>query len=216
MRNALLGSAGLHVALLAALMFTVHSGRTVRLPGTDVVEVSLVGAVPDVAPEPKAAPAPEQVAPSEEQGIRLERTPKPKPAPAPRENAKSSKNAPVQQAAPTRTTLPMTSLGGGMRGELAVDGDFAFAYYLQQIRARIAANWAAPAGSSGGTSAEVYFRIARDGTVSEPRIETASGNGYFDQTTLRAVIVTGRLAPLPAGYKGDDLGVHFRFEFTGP
>ena len=31
----------------------------------------------------------------------------------------------------------------------------------------------------------------------------------------RAVIVTGHLPPLPLGYDGGELGIHFGFEYTG-
>ena len=219
MRQALMVSAGVHLALVTALLVVVHSGRTVTLPGSDVVEVSLVGAMPEQAPAP--APAPEAVAPSEEQGVRIEKAPRerPKPtppAPQPRPQVTRPTPTPATPATPNRTTLPIAAMGGGMRGSLAVDGDFEFAYYLQSIRARIAANWTPPAGLPSGTHVDVYFRIARDGSLSAPRVETASGSGYFDQTALRAVLVTGRLAPLPAGYRGDDLGVHFGFEYAGP
>jgi hypothetical protein len=47
-------------------------------------------------------------------------------------------------------------------------------------------------------------------------VETGSGDGGLDESALRAVVITGQLPPLPLGYAGADLGIHFGFEFTGP
>jgi TonB family protein len=107
-------------------------------------------------------------------------------------------------------------VGSGMAGQVAVDAtNFEFAYYLQQVRSLIARNWAPSAGVPTGTRVEVYFRVSRDGSLTAPRIEVSSGNAYFDQSAARAVIVTGHLPPLPLGYAGGDLGIHFGFEYTG-
>jgi TonB family protein len=79
----------------------------------------------------------------------------------------------------------------------------------------IARNWTPPAGVASGTRVEVTFRVRRDGSLSAPRVETSSGNTFFDQAGIRAVIVTDHLPPLPLGYSGADLGIHFGFEYTG-
>ena len=217
MRNELLTSAGLHVLAVAACFIGAHSSRSVVLPGSDVVEVALIGAAP---PEHAQAPtprAPEQVTPQEEQGVRLEKAPRQPAPPAPKPDAERSRAAAKPaEAAPAHTTLASEAIGGGMRGDVVVDGDFTFGFYLQRIRSLIAANWSPPTGNTTGTRVELYFRVARDGTLSAPSVETASGNDYFDQTALRAVLVTAKLPPLPQGYAGSDLGVHLGFEYSGP
>lgn len=218
MRSELIASGVVHVLAVGALFVGVHSSRSVVLPGTDVVQVALIGAAPEPAPTP-APRAPEPVTPDDETGVRLDKTPKhavppsPKPVTLRRPNATKDVAAPP---APAHTTLASEAIGGGMRGDVVVDGDFTFGFYLQRIRSLIAANWTPPAGNTTGTRVELYFRIARDGTLSSPSIETASGNTYFDQTALRAVIVTAKLPPLPQGYDGSDLGVHLGFEYSGP
>ena len=99
---------------------------------------------------------------------------------------------------------------------MAVDAsNFEFAYYLQQVRISIARNWSPTAGVPAGTRVDIYFHVTRDGSLTSPRVETSSGNAYFDQSAVRAVIVTGHLPPLPLGYNGSDLGIHFGFEYTG-
>ncbi|MCC6650739.1 MAG: TonB C-terminal domain-containing protein [Candidatus Eisenbacteria bacterium] len=222
MRSAVIGSAAVHVLLTAAL-FLVRSGKTVLVPGPDVVQVSLVDASLAALPAPAPAPrAPETVQPAEEEGVRLDKKKREKAKPQPEAAAAKQPPAPV----PTRDTpksdaprvvLPYASVGGGMAGQVAVDeSNFEFAYYLQRVRTMIASNWTAPSGVGAGTRVEVYFRISRDGALSSPRVETSSGNSYFDQSAVRAVLVTGHLPPLPMGWNGSDLGVHFGFEYTGP
>lgn len=221
MRQEIITSGIVHALAVGALFVGVNATREVKLPGSDVVEVALIGA--SVAPEPHApeARAPEKVAPSGETGVKLEQAPKSAKPPAPKPEAvplhqKTSPKSTSAPITPTRTTLASEAIGGGMRGDLVVDGDFTFGFYLQRIRSLIAANWAPPAGNTTGTRVELYFRVARDGTLSAPSVETASGNAYFDQTAQRAVIITAKLPPLPQGYDGSDLGVHLGFEYSGP
>jgi TonB family protein len=99
---------------------------------------------------------------------------------------------------------------------VAIDANnFEFAYYLQQVRVLIARNWTPQPGLPEGTRAEVYFRVGRDGTITMPVIETSSGNEFFDEGAVRAVVVTGHMPPLPLGWSGSSLGIHFGFEYTG-
>jgi len=219
-RNTVIGSAAIHLALTLAL-FIVRPAHDVIVPGPDVVEVALVdpsvaGAAPAPAPAPVAAPAHETPPPVEEHGVRIEKPrhepAKAQPAPAPAPPAP----APATPAGAARVVLPYAPIGGAMRGQVAVDeSNFEFAYYLQQVRVLVARNWTPTAGVAAGTRVEVYFRVSRDGSLTSPRVETSSGNAYFDDSAARAVIVTGHLPPLPLGYSGSDLGIHFGFEYTG-
>ena len=43
-----------------------------------------------------------------------------------------------------------------------------------------------------------------------------SGFEFFDSSALRAVMLSDPMPPLPFGYNGDDLGVHFGFEYEVP
>jgi colicin import membrane protein len=218
-RNAVLGSTAAHVLVVAALL-VLRPAREVLVPGPDVVQVALVDAtLAPTPPAPAQRSAPEAVAPAPEKGVRIvkprekakphpERQEKPKAAPA--------QPAPVAPASAASIVLPYASVGGGMRGQVAVDeSNFEFAYYLQQVRTMIARNWSPASGSPPGTHVEIYFRVSRDGSLTSPRVEVSSGNDYFDQSAVRAVIVTGHLPPLPLGYSGGDLGIHFGFEYSG-
>jgi len=214
-RGALAGSAVVHGGLTLAL-FVLHPSHDVLVPGPDVVEVALVDPTP-APPQPVAKASPEPAPPVEDRGVRIEKPrpapPRAKPTPPPPTPA-----PPVRTAEPpARVVLAYAPVAGGLQGEVAVDqSNFEFAYYLQQVRSLIARNWAPPAGVPTGLKVTVYFKVSRDGSLSSPRVETSSGNPYFDEAASRAVIVTNHLPPLPLGYVGADLGVHFGFEYTGP
>ena len=62
----------------------------------------------------------------------------------------------------------------------------------------------------------VYFRIVRDGGIGSLRLETTSGYEFFDRSAVRAIQLSDPLPPLPLGYSGGDLGVHFGFQFLAP
>jgi TonB family protein len=87
------------------------------------------------------------------------------------------------------------------------------------VRNKISANWSPPAGlGTGGRPVRtvVYFRIARDGEVTGMAMETASGLEFFDRSAMRAVTLSNPLPPLPFGFGGSDLAVHFGFDWEAP
>lgn len=220
MRNALLGSGLVHLVLLAVLL-VVRASSPVIVPGPDVVQVALVDApsmtVPVTPPQP---PKPEieagEVAPTDDEGVRLE---KPKPKKPEKAEEKKPDPAPVPPPS-TRVALPSAPAGSaGLRGDISLDaGDFEFTYYLLLVRNRIAGNWSPPAGLTAASNcrAVVYFKIARNGQITDVGLEKPSGVEFFDRSTLRAITLSNPLPPLPLGYTGSRLGVHFGFEYTGP
>ena len=201
---------------LVAALFLVRTPTTVIVPGPEVVQVSLLDSpqmpmITQPAPQPVKAPEPEQLKPTEDAGgVRLEK-PKPVKKTEPRqEQPQQSTSAPA---------LPYASVGSsGLQGAIALDSNFEFTYYLTLVRNRIAQSWSPPAGLAGGqpVRAVAYFRIARDGSITSIRLETGSGVEFFDRSALRAVQLSDPLPPLPLGYSGGDLGVHFGFQFQAP
>jgi TonB family protein len=217
-RSAVIGSGLAHVAILVFL-FTVRAAPPVIVPGPDVVQVALLepGSIPTM-PAPRAPvehkPEPVSIAPSEETGVRLS------PSKTPKQKVEA-RRADRETPAVPQLALPYASVGSaGLRGQIAVDGaDFEFTYYLLLVRNRVAQNWAPPAGLTHGgqpVRAVVHFRIARGGGVTGLRLETPSGFEYFDRSALRAVQISDPLPPLPLGYAGADLGIHFGFDFVAP
>lgn len=217
MRGSVLGSSLVHLALLVVLL-AVRTAAPIVIPGPDVVQVALVDApnaaiiAPPPAPKPKLEAA--EVAPTDEQGIKLEPPKKKKP------EKKKEEEEPVPVPPTPAAALPYATVGNaGLRGQISLDvHDFEFTYYLILVRNRIAQSWAPPAGLAAVKSphALVYFRIGRDGSLSNIRLEEASGIEFFDRSAVRAVTLSNPLPPLPLGYTGGGLVVHFGFEYAGP
>jgi protein TonB len=217
MRGSILGSGVLHVVVLVAL-FYVHAPVSIVVPGPDVVQVALVdpGMTTAPPPEPVVQPPPEpkapEVKPEEDTGVKLQPEPPPK---------KRKPEKPREEPPQPATALPSATVGSaGLKGDLSLDvKDFEFTYYLVLVRNRIAANWAPPAGiatSGQRVRAVVYFRISRGGEITAPRLEETSGMEFFDRSTIRAVTISDPLPPLPLGFAGGELGVHFGFDWVAP
>jgi TonB family protein len=216
-RGALAGSALVHVGLLA-VVFAVRQGEPLIVAGPDVVQVSLMepGALPrSLAAAPPAAPAAMKVPdvrPEEAEGVKLV---------PPKQPPRTAAPAREEAAPPSSGVgLPYARVGsGGLSGAVGVDArDFEFTYYLMLIRNKVAQNWAPPAGLESGrpVRAVVYFRVGRNGGVSAVRLETPSDVEFFDRASLRAVTLSDPLPPLPLGFPGSDLGIHFGFEYARP
>lgn len=221
MRTAIAGSAGVHLGFVAALVF-VQMRAPKLIVGPESIQVALLdmptSRVPAVAPAPpRPVPAvkPPELVREEGTGVKIEPT-RPKVAP---KQAPPPRVAPAPPAA--ALALPQSPMGApGLSGDATVDAsNFEFSYYLVLIRNRIAANWSPPAGmvSSGvPVRSVVYFRIERDGSLSSVRMESTSAAEFFDRSSLRAVQLSNPMPPLPDGFKGGSLGVHFGFEYTAP
>jgi protein TonB len=215
-RSALGGSACVHLTLLTVL-FAMQSHAPRLMIGPDVIQLALLEPTPTAArpaaavmpPAPARAP---ELHPEEGTGVKIAPV-KPKPA---------KRTPPPSKAEPAPTlALPSAPLGrAGLSGDVSVDaGDFEFSYYLLLLRNRIAQNWTPPAGlvaSGAPIRAVVYFRVDHEGGVRDARLESASSVEFFDRSALRAVVLSDPLPPLPAGYPGASLGVHFGFEYTTP
>lgn len=215
MRSAVMGSTAIHLVVIGAL-FVVRQAAPVLVPGPEVVQVSLAdmpAATPPVPTPP--APKPEiqqpEVKPTDVTGVKLAK-PKPKPKTKPEETK------PAEEPPPA--ALPYAAVGpSGLSGQVAVDAkDFEFTYYLVLVRNKIASNWTPPSGLAGAAGARcvVTFRIARDGSIGGARLESGSAFEFFDRSALHAVLVSDPLPPLPLGFGGGDLGVHFGFAYQTP
>ena len=221
MRGSVLGSGVAHTVLVVILLI-VRTPVTMVVPGPDVVQVALIDPSAPIAPAPtpppeQPPPKPPEIKPEEAEGVKIEKE-RPKPKPKAPEAEKKPPPKPVTASSPT--LAPARVGPAGLSGDLSVEsGNFEFTYYLMLIRNQIAANWTAPAGlSTGGNPvrAVVYFRVQRGGEITGIRLETASGFEFFDRSTIRAVTVSDPLPPLPLGFSGGELGIHFGFEWESP
>ncbi|HEX7078798.1 MAG TPA: energy transducer TonB [Candidatus Eisenbacteria bacterium] len=220
-------ASALHAAILLFFVSWVKAPIDVALPGSSgpsVPRMRLVHLSPlRTFPSAEAA-APEAVQARPKPALIKRYTPgarievKPERGPA-RKSANDESKTASREVAPApqadlmpRWWSPDSSRAVGVRTE----GDFRFAYYLAAIRNKIGSRWVPPPGIDARgrvVHATLYFRIGRDGQISVAQIENSSGNPFFDQTAMRALLAATPLPPLPAGYDNDWLGVHFGFDY---
>ena len=80
--------------------------------------------------------------------------------------------------------------------------EFKFPPYLAIIREKIEQNWNPPP-STKNVKVKVLFKILRSGSVGETKLEESSGNFYFDQAAMRAILLSNPFPPLPEGFYKD-------------
>ena len=209
----------LHVLLFAAsiLMLRVVTPRTYIPPS---YQVKLVGQPSDLTPESQAqaSAAPKQ----EEKPKREPVSQKAKKAISKQSKAALKKGAmpelvQKQKKAgpepPQQVTPPEPAAGpavpeqgpaksGGTSEGVAVgttSSEFKFPPYLAIVREKIEQNWNPPP-SSKNVTAKVLFKILRSGRVDDPKLEKSSGQFYFDQAAIRAILLSNPFPPLPEGF----------------
>ena len=170
-----------------------------------VSEQARPATTPDAPPPPRAATTPEKVAP-----IPTKTPPRTDPAPP---------ATPMPPGAAKPTTPPQQA-GGGPTGGKGTDvanvrtEGIAFPYpgYLQNIVRQVALCFTPPA-RTGNLRADVSFQVGRDGSVSEMRMVTSSGNYRFDNEARGAIeCASDKFGALPTGFRDDVLPIVFSFD----
>jgi len=184
--------------------------RSFDLPKRPERERAVVDRTP--VPTPALPPRPVTEPPRPEPPPRVVPAPVPAPtppAPAPAVAALKPTPEPARPAGRPDATPATTS------GPISLDvSDFPFTYYLKQLQNKITQAWTPPRGAAaGGERVIVLFEIDREGQIKDPSVEKSSGNAIYDQSALRAVIEASPFPPLPQGFPGRSLRVHFGFEF---
>ncbi len=230
-RVRLIGSLAVH--LLLAATFTVAPLLAARkaVAPPEFVPVYVVPAQALGVREPVPAPRRER-RPEPEPVVVEESAPKPTPAavappePRPKQPAKPAEPSRERPAAPEPAAPDAGELGrrqgsptgsstgtsafGGASIDLA-DQNFTYGYYLDQMLSLIGSQWSRP--RLGATvRAAVFFRIQRDGSVSDLRIVESSGFNVFDLAGLRAVQLAGPFPRLPDSYPQGSLAVKLYLE----
>jgi TonB family protein len=95
--------------------------------------------------------------------------------------------------------------------------DFPYVWYLNTITDRVSSNWFSSLvdpGISGSFQSVVYFRIDKNGQITDVRIEQSSGVTPLDLSAVRAVKTSAPFPPLPREYEHAYLGIHLIFEHS--
>ncbi|MDR0978004.1 MAG: TonB family protein [Endomicrobium sp.] len=102
--------------------------------------------------------------------------------------------------------------GGLYTGAFFNSGDFKYPYYVNQIRRKVAAQWHW-VESCSNLRVLLYFKVNRNGSVTEISIKESSGNDDYDRNALNTIRRASPFSELPEGYEGDSLGVFFEFKY---
>jgi len=110
-----------------------------------------------------------------------------------------------------------TGSGFGSGSGSGYGGSFPYAYYIDTIKNKISSSWYSSLvspGLRGKFVAVVYFKILRNGSILDLKVERTSGSDSLDLSALRAVENASPFPPLPTSFAYRYLGVHFEFEWS--
>ncbi len=236
MKRSLIMSTVLHVGLLSAVLLWQVRPEPARPP---VYRVKLVGApagvknIGVVDSRPVTQPVKQAEAPS---GMERPEQPKtvteaikaaPKPPPAKATPTPSRTKDAGQADGATKaaaSSAPRAGSTAGGRGTdvvtLETNGiEFPSPGYLNNIINQVQRRFEVDTRFiNRPLKAEVSFLIHRDGTVTEIRVETTSGEYRFDLDARSAIEAAGGVrafGPLPVAWKDDVLRVYFNFTPAG-
>ena len=156
----------------------------------------------------QAAPQTETVKTKQRTGQKVEKAPSTE-AMSPKGTKKPAKTAKQQP----KGEVPKGNSSKNQVAEgLALDVEFEYNDYLQDMVDRIKEEWRQPVVGphSGVLKTTIFFTILKDGSIDERRVWESSGDNTFDRSALNAVYSV-QLPVLPEGFKGDQLGVYLDF-----
>jgi TonB family protein len=202
---AILFSSFFHIIILTAALLIAYTVRS-RVYVPPFYNVKLVDlpadlsqVAPVLTPEPAAPPAVKKPAEDTVRTAKLKTAAlKAKAAPAknamPELKSETKKTAPEQAAAKPPAAVTVAAAGG--------EKEFPFLPYIAILHDKVERNWKPPPGVKG-TVAKVTFTVLRSGRVGETKLTAPSGNFYFDQAAMRAILASSPFPPLPDGFFRD-------------
>jgi len=125
----------------------------------------------------------------------------------------------AQYGEQTSANMPHATQPSFSSGPTSVsNGDFGsrFGWYVDQINRTMSANWyraMVDQSTAHGVRAYIEFRISRDGSVSDVRLDRSSGSPTLDNSCMRAAQRASSFGPLPQGYNESTLMVSYYCEY---
>jgi periplasmic protein TonB len=244
MADGFAGSFVLHGALGAVLLgyaFVHRTGDTWGDSTSGAVQATMVSDIPLPPKQPTdqsnvlatETPSPAPVAPTP----KTVEVPKPEAIPIPVKPTKPVKpaekttpppplhpqptkvdpnKAPTGEATGVRLAMSSTQTRSGTISIGTQDSAFGsrFAWYVEQIKKKVADQWYTGMLDPQATGHRVYitFQVERDGTPTSIQIAQRSGDATLDQTALNAVRHIDTFGPLPDAYTGSHINVTYYFD----
>ncbi len=168
-------------------------------------------------PQPKVKQAEDQTAipiqgkPKKQQQEEIKKTPPRQTPPVPQNRAQYGEQA--------GSSMPKTMAQGAGTGPTSVtDANFGslFGWYVDNINRKMEANGyrsLADPRTPKGARAYISFVVARDGSVSQVRLDQSSGSPSWDTTCVRAAQRVDTFGSLPSQYRGNNLMVSYYCEY---
>ena len=99
-------------------------------------------------------------------------------------------------------------------GALTLDvGDFPHAWYLRQVLQKVEQEWQRQnQPAEPPQKPQIYVEIQRDGSIGAPAIHKSSGNAFYDNAALRAVMAASPFPKLPDDWTKPTLRILFTFD----
>lgn len=187
---------------------------------------------PEPDPEPKATTAPREAPRREAPSLPAPSLPTAKPLP-PRSTAlprPGEKELPPLATPPSGTPRgektaetsrpPETASLGAPTGSVTGAGaltldvsDFPYAWYLRQVLQKVEQEWQRQnQPNDPPQKPQVYVEIQRDGSIKSPAIHKSSGNSFYDNAALRAVMAASPFPKLPDDWSKPSLRILFTFD----
>lgn len=185
---------------------------------------------PEPEPEPKAAPpreAPKREAPSlPAPSLPTAKLPPPRatlPRPGEKElpplatppsgtprGEKTAESARPPESAPLGAPTGVVTGSGALTLDV---GDFPHAWYLRQVLQKVEQEWQRQNHTSDPPQKpQIYVEIQRDGSIGPPAIHKSSGNAFYDNAALRAVMGASPFPKLPDDWTKPSLRILFTFD----
>lgn len=120
------------------------------------------------------------------------------------------KEEPKRKVATSQKTVSLVKVGEMRGGELSQ----ALMLYRALVNEKIESNWALPERLSQGKGkleAVMVVKVRRDGTVFDIQFEQKSGDSYFDDSVLKAVLKSKPFPPFPDIYSPKEEEIVIRF-----
>lgn len=234
-RVALTISATVHVVFLI-FIFSTAKAKPLLLPNKRPMMVTLITPPSESPPEVRVVAPPEppkvesslrerlldQLRRARDQVARVDPTPTPTRKPAPRNTPAPSPRpttVPTQrpQERETPADAPQVTPDPNMNNlDIPIqvgDASFRYSHFLQALAGRLSANWNPPPLEGGlqEAIAVCQFRVYRDGTISDVRIVTSSGQKALDDSVKLAVMRSSPFMQLPPEYRSDYIEVRAPF-----
>jgi len=186
---------------------------------------------PEPEPEPKATTAPREAPRREAPSLPAPSLPAAKPLPPratlPRPGEKelpaltrppsgTPRGEKTAEAARPPETASLGAPTGTVTGAgaLTLDvGDFPHAWYLRQVLQKVEQEWQRQnQPHEPPQKPQIYVEILRDGSIKPPAIHKSSGNAFYDNAALRAVMGAGPFPKLPDDWTKPSLRILFTFD----